>query len=85
MNYELGIKNDSMIFALSRWKHGTDTFLNEDKCGEKTIVWFSGILILKCHLNIQLEMQCVPLNIKVRAAGKIYYIYNIYYIGVLLL
>lgn len=38
MNYELGIKNDSMIFALSRWKHGTDTFLNEDKCGEKTIV-----------------------------------------------
>lgn len=48
-------------------------------------VWFSGILILKCHLNIQLEMQCVPLNIKVRAAGKIYYIYNIYYIGVLLL
>lgn len=40
---------------------------------------FPGILILKCHLN-KLEMQCVQLNIKVRASGKKnIYIYKIYW------
>ena len=36
--------------------------------------WFLGILILKCHLSIQLDMQCVQLNIKVRGAGKKLYV-----------